>query len=65
MIRIRFFPKGKEITIEKSLTVKQLLKRLNLIPQTALVIKKGRILTSDKVLKDGDEVEIRPVGSRG
>jgi len=53
------------MTIEKSLTVKQLLKRLNFIPQTALVIRKGRILTSDKVLKDGDEVEIRPVGSRG
>lgn len=65
MIKVKFFPEGKEIEIEKKLTVKQLLKRLNLLPGTALVIRDGKLLTSDIVLKEGDEIEIRVVTSRG
>ncbi|MDL1956438.1 MAG: hypothetical protein LWW95_05250 [Candidatus Desulfofervidus auxilii] len=65
MIKIKFFPEGKELTLEKSITVKTLLKRLNLLPGTVLIIKDKQLLTSDMVIKDGEEIEIRSVLSRG
>ncbi|MCD6320364.1 MAG: MoaD/ThiS family protein [Candidatus Desulfofervidaceae bacterium] len=65
MIKVKFFPEGEKVEIEKKLTVKQLLKRLNLLPGTALVIRNKQLLTSDIVLKGGDEIEIRVVTSRG
>jgi len=66
MIKVKFFPEGeKKVEIEKKLTVKQLLKRLDLLPGTALVIRDKQLLTSDTVLKEGDEIEIRVVTSRG
>jgi len=65
MIQVRFFPENKEIKLEGPLTVKQLFRKLNLLPQTALVIRNGKILTSDLTLKNGDEVEIRIITSRG
>ncbi|MDL1965477.1 MAG: hypothetical protein DRP81_03780 [Candidatus Omnitrophota bacterium] len=65
MIKIRFFPEGKEIKFSKGGQVKQILKKLNLSPTTALVIKNNQLLTSDLFIKDGDEIEIRLVGSKG
>jgi len=65
MIKVEFFPEGKEIEIEKKLAVKKLLRRLDLLPGTALVIRDGKLLTSDIVIKEGDEIEIRIVTSKG
>jgi len=65
MIKIRFFPQGTELKLQKGGQVKQILKKLNLSPTTALVIKDNRLLTSDLFVKDGEEIEIRLVGSKG
>ena len=65
MIKIRFFPQGTELKLQKRGQVRQILKKLNLSPTTALVIKDNQLLTSDLFIKDGEEIEIRLVGSKG
>ena len=65
MIKIRFFPQGTELKLQKGGQVRQILKKLNLSPTTALVIKDNQLLTSDLFIKDGEEIEIRLVGSKG
>ncbi len=45
--------------------VKELLQDLNLVAEAHLVIRGDELVTEDEVLKDGDEVEVRPVISGG
>jgi len=45
--------------------VEDLLKELDIPSETAIVIKKGEILTPDIYLQHGDTVEIIPVVSGG
>jgi len=44
----------KEYRIEGNVTVKQALQKLNLTPETHLVIRNGEVLTENELLVDGD-----------
>jgi len=55
----------RETEIHGPRTVGQLLKRLNLIPESVLVLRGDELVTEDEALKDTDTVEIRPVISGG
>ncbi len=43
---------------EKKMKVKDLLKRLNLSPESTLVVRGDEVLTEDELLRRGDEVRI-------
>ncbi|MDQ4095646.1 MAG: MoaD/ThiS family protein [Actinomycetota bacterium] len=45
--------------------VSALLKELDIVPESVLVIRDATLLTRDEALEDGDELEIRPVLSGG
>ena len=45
--------------------VSALLKELEIVPESVLVIRDATLLTRDEALEDTDEVEIRPVLSGG
>lgn len=45
--------------------VSALLKELEIVPESVLVIRDATLLTRDEALDDADEVEIRPVLSGG
>ena len=45
--------------------VKDLLKELDILPDTVLVIREDELLTGDAVIGDEDVVEVRPVISGG
>jgi sulfur carrier protein len=45
--------------------VKDLLKELNLLPETVLVVRGDDLVTEDDLLRDDDRIEIRPVISGG
>ncbi|WP_448517194.1 hypothetical protein [Pseudothermotoga sp.] len=59
------FYQGKTIELEKSLTVKQLLKELRLNPLEHLVQVDGKLYTEDRVIKLGSRVIIHKVTSAG
>ena len=45
--------------------VKDVLRELDILPGTVLVIRGADLLTGDEVVGDGDELEVRPVMSGG
>jgi sulfur carrier protein len=45
--------------------VKDVLRELDILPGTVLVIRGADLLTADEVVGDGDELEVRPVMSGG
>lgn len=65
MITIRREPGGEVLRFERLNTVRQLLNKLGEKGTTVLVIREGRLLTSDVRLNDGDDIEIRSVRSSG
>lgn len=55
----------REIEIAGPLTVAALLDRLELVPESVLVIRNDTLVTKDTRLTDEDRIEIRPVISGG
>ncbi|HML61846.1 MULTISPECIES: MoaD/ThiS family protein [Solidesulfovibrio] len=65
MITVTLGTNNTPATFEKIKTVLQLLNKLHLRVNDALVIRDGELLTPDRHLRPGDHVAIRPVVSRG
>ncbi len=55
----------REVQIPGPITVAALLVRLELVPESVLVIRNDTLVTHDARLTDDDEIEIRPVISGG
>lgn len=55
----------REVQVPGPITVAALLVRLELVPESVLVIRNDTLVTHDARLTDDDEVEIRPVISGG
>lgn len=55
----------RQIEIAGPKRVKDLLRELNLVVEAHLVIRGDDLATEDEMLKDSDQVEIRPVISGG
>ncbi len=64
MIKVRLKGKVKELDLER-VKLERLLNLLGINPEDVLVIKSGKLITEDYVLKDGDEIEIFEVVSQG
>ncbi len=55
----------KEYQLDGTLTVRQALEKLELLPETHLVVRDGELLNEREPLKDGDVVKVVPVISGG
>lgn len=55
----------RDVEIKGPKRVKELLRDLNLVVEAHLVIRGDDLVTEDEMLKDSDQVEIRPVISGG
>jgi sulfur carrier protein len=55
----------REVEVQGPLTVSALLQRLDVNPESVLVIQGDTLVTRDTRLADADVVEIRPVTSGG
>jgi sulfur carrier protein len=55
----------REVELAGRRRVKELLKELEILPETVLVIRGEELLTADQVVEEGDEIEIRPAISGG
>lgn len=64
-VRVRIRHQRREVELEGVHTVGELLDRLQLNPETVLVVRGSELLTRDARLGEDDEVEIRPVVSGG
>lgn len=55
----------REVEVAGRRRVRELLKELDILPDTVLVIRGDQLLTADQVVEEGDEIEIRPAISGG
>lgn len=55
----------REVEVAGRRRVKELLRELDILPETVLVIREDELLTTDAVVGDEDVLEVRPVMSGG
>ena len=58
-------PQGRQLDVDGVSRVEDLLRRLEILPGTVLVIRGDQLLTDDARLDAGDELELRAVVSGG
>ena len=64
-MKIRLRNPSREVELAGRKRVKDVLKELDILPGTVLVIRGTDLLTADEVVGEGDELEVRPVMSGG
>jgi sulfur carrier protein len=55
----------REVDVPGNRRVKDVLRDLEILPETVLVIRGDELVTADQVVGDGDTIELRPVMSGG
>ena len=55
----------REVDVAGNRRVKEILRELDIIPETVLVIRGDDLVTADQVVREGDTIELRPVMSGG
>jgi sulfur carrier protein len=48
----------KVFELERKTTVKRILEKLQIVPETVIVAKNGELVTEDEMVEPGDEVDI-------
>ena len=64
-MRILLNHPARETEIRGPKRVKDLLRELNVLPESVLVVRGDELVTEDDTLADEDQIEIRPVISGG
>ena len=65
VMRVLLSHPERRVEIKGPKRVAELLRDLNLVQEAYLVIRGDNLVTEDEVLKDDDEIEVRPVISGG
>ncbi len=55
----------REVEVAGGRRVKDVLRELDILPETVLVIRGDELITADQVVRDTDTIELRPVMSGG
>ncbi|PYN76621.1 MAG: thiamine biosynthesis protein ThiS [Candidatus Rokuibacteriota bacterium] len=55
----------REVDVAGNRRVKDILRELDIMPETVLVICGDDLITADQVVREGDTIELRPVMSGG
>jgi len=64
-VKIKLRNPSREVELAGRKRVKDVLRELDILPGTVIVIRGSDLLTADEVVGDGDELEVRPVMSGG
>ena len=64
-MRVCLNPQGRQLDVDGVTRVDALLRRLDILPGTVLVIRGDELLTEDARLDASDEIELRSVVSGG
>jgi sulfur carrier protein len=55
----------REVVLAGNRRVKEILRELDILPETVLVIRGDELVTADQVVAEGETLELRPVMSGG
>ena len=65
VMQVKLLPQNQMLTFSGSMIVSVLLKKLNLMPESVMVIRGTHLLTEEERVQADDEIEIRSVISGG
>jgi sulfur carrier protein len=65
VVKVRLRNPDRTVEVDGPKTVLDLLKQLEIVPESVLVIRDSTLLTRDERLGPTDELEVRPVLSGG
>lgn len=65
MIRVVLRNPRREVDVAGNRRVKEVLRELDVLPESVLVIRGDELVTADQVVGDGETIELRPVMSGG
>ena len=55
----------REVEVAGNRRVKDVLRELDILPETVLVIRGDALVTADQIVRDDETIELRPVMSGG
>ncbi len=58
-------PDGKTIEVKGPREIRAILRRLNILENTVLIVRGDELLTPDRMIEDDDTIELIPVISGG
>lgn len=64
-MRVQLSHPARQVEVKGPKRVRELLRDLNLVAEAHLVVRGDDLVTEDEMLKDEDEIEVRPVISGG
>jgi len=65
-VSVELYGKEREVEIKgRSVRVDRLLEKLDIFPETAVVLRDGKLLCDDARVKDGEKVKVVVAISRG
>ena len=62
---VKLILRGKEYEVKPGTTLRDALRRADILPESVLATRQGQMLTDDEILKDGDVVKLVAVISGG
>ena len=62
---VKLILRGKEYEVKPGMTLRDALRRADILPESVLATRQGQMLTDDEILKDGDVVKLVAVISGG
>lgn len=65
MIRVVLRNPRREVEVAGNRRVKDVLRELDVLPETVLVIRGNELVTADQLIGEGETIELRPVMSGG
>jgi sulfur carrier protein ThiS len=62
---VTIIQRGKEIEMRPGMTVYHALQKINVLPETVIVTRRGELITEDELLEPGDVIKLVSVISGG
>jgi sulfur carrier protein ThiS len=62
---VTIIQRGKEIEMRPGMTVHHALQKINVLPETVIVTRRGELITEDELLEPGDVIKLVSVISGG
>lgn len=65
ILRQRAAAPPREYEVRPGMTLRDALRRCDILPETVLATRQGELLTDDEILQEGDEIQLISVFSAG
>ncbi len=62
---VKLILRGKEYEVKPGMTLRDSLKKIDVLPEAVLATREGEMLTEDEILKDGEQIRLISVISGG